>query len=214
MTLTLHWSPRSPYVRKAMVALYEKGLIDQVTIIRTAADPLIPHEGLMQLNPLSKIPTLEREAQSPLWDSRVIMEWADLTGTAGPQLFPADPQMRLEVLTLEAVGNGLLDIALPWLVELRMRPEEARYQPQIDAYRRKSISVFDWLEARISEIAGSGFHAGHLSIGVALKYFDFRFDAEAWRHNRPGLSAWFDERFSQRPSVLETEFRDDPRPQA
>ncbi|MCB5410921.1 glutathione S-transferase family protein [Pseudogemmobacter faecipullorum] len=214
MALTLHWSPRSPYVRKAMVALHEKGLMDQVSIIRTAADPLIPHEGLMQLNPLSKIPTLEREGQSPLWDSRVIMEWADLTGTSGPQLFPADPEQRLQVLTLEAVGNGLLDIALPWLVEIRMRPEAARYQPQIDAYRRKSIAVFDWLEANITSISTSGFNAGQLAIGVALKYFDFRFEAEGWRKNRPLLTAWFDDSFSQRPSVLQTEFRDDPRPLA
>jgi len=204
MTLTLHWSPRSPYVRKVMVALHEKGLIDQVKIIRTAADPLIPHEGLMQVNPLSKIPTLEREGHPPLWDSRVIMEWADITGTSSPQLFPTDPEMRLQVLTLEALGNGLLDIALPWLVEIRMRPETARYQPQIDAYRRKSISTFDWLEANITTIGPTPFNAGQLAIGVALKYFDFRFDAEGWRKNRPALTNWFEESFSQRPSVLQT----------
>lgn len=214
MTLTLHWSPRSPYVRKALVALHEKGLSDQVTLLRTFADPLIPHDGLMEINPLSKIPTLERSGLPPLYDSRVIMEWADLQGQSGPQLFPQDPEARLQTLSLEAVGNGLMDLALPWLVELRMRPEATRYQPQLDAYRRKSQSVFDWLETQIAQIAQRPFDAGQLAVGVALKYFDFRFDAEAWRQDRPQLTAWFTDSFCSRPSVLQTEFRDDARPVA
>lgn len=41
----LHWSPRSPYVRKAMVAIREKGLEGRVEIVRTAADPMIPIRG-------------------------------------------------------------------------------------------------------------------------------------------------------------------------
>lgn len=85
----LHWSPRSPYVRKAMVALHEKGLADEVETVRTHADPMIPHEELMRINPLSKIPTLEREDKPAIWDSRVICEWADTIGTSGPRLFPA-----------------------------------------------------------------------------------------------------------------------------
>lgn len=213
MSLTLHWSPRSPYVRKVMVALHEKGLADQVATLRTAADPLIPHEGLMQINPLSKIPTLEREGALPIFDSRVIMEWADATGSSGPQLFPVEPEARWQTLSLEAVGNGLLDVALPWLVEERMRPAEARYQPQIDAWRRKLNSAADWLEARIDQIAARPFDAGHLSIGVAFCYIDFRFSAENWRKDRPRLGAWHAD-FCARPSVKATEFRDDPRPTA
>ncbi|HRO15939.1 MAG TPA: hypothetical protein PLL33_13035, partial [Paracoccus sp. (in: a-proteobacteria)] len=69
---------------------------------------------------------------------------------------------------MEAVGNGLLDVALPWLVETRMRPEELRYAVQIDVYRRKLNSVADWLEARIDKIAARPFDAGHIALGVAL----------------------------------------------
>lgn len=211
MTLTLHWSPRSPYVRKVMVALHEKGLADRVTTVRTAVDPLVPHEELMRINPLSKIPTLERDEAPPIFDSRVIMEWADATGPAGPRLFPVEQEARWQTLSLEAVGNGLLDIALPWLVEVRMRPAELRYDVQIDFWRRKLNSVADWLETRIDAIAQRPFDAGHIAVGVAFSYIDFRFDAENWRQQRPRLAAWHAE-FSARPSVLATEFRDDPRP--
>lgn len=209
----LHWSPRSPYVRKVMVAFHEKDLADAIQTTRTAADPMVPHEELMQVNPLSKIPTLEREDGPPLWDSRVIMEWADRTGKSGPRLFPDAPEQREITLRDEALGTGMLDIALPWLVELHMRPPEQRSEIQIAAWRRKLASTLDWLESHIAEIDARPFDAGHLSIGVALCYLNFRFSSEGWPNNRPALAAWH-ARFRERPSVIATEFRDDPRPQA
>ncbi|WP_134680309.1 glutathione S-transferase family protein [Paracoccus ravus] len=204
----LHWSPRSPYVRKVMVALHEKGLAGQVRTIRTHADPMIPHEGLMQVNPLSKIPTLELEDGQVLFDSHVICRWADRNGT-GPVLFPEDPMAERD----EALGTGLLDVALPWLVEARLRPEEQRSEQMIAAYRSKLNRVADWLEGHAPALAARPFDIGHLSIGVALSYLDFRFGVEDWRKSRPRLAEWH-AGFAARPSVLATEFRDDPRPQA
>lgn len=210
---TLHWSPRSPYVRKAMVALHEKGLDGIVRTTRTAADPMVPHEGLMEINPLSKIPTLERDDAETIWDSRVICEWADMTGTSGPVLFPSDPQARLIALRDEATGSGILDIALTLLIETRMRPAEQQSEKLIAANRRKLFSALDWLEANIDTIAGRPFDVGHLSIGVALCYLNFRFADDNWPASRPRLAAWH-EAFRQRSSVIATEFRDDPRPAA
>jgi glutathione S-transferase len=207
----LHWSPRSPYVRKVMIALHEKGLADTVTIVRTAADPMVPHEGLMKINPLSKIPTLERENEPPLWDSRVIMEWADRVGTDGPCLFPSEPCAREMALRDEALGTGLMDIALSWLIEIYMRPEGNRYDKQIGAYRRKMASGLDWLEGNISEIATRPFDAGHISVGAALCYLKFRFAADVPIGTWPRIADWHDG-FCDRPSVALTDFRDDPRP--
>ncbi len=207
----LHWSPRSPYVRKAMVALHEKGLADKVETVRTHADPMIPHEGLMAINPLSKIPTLELEDGRVLFDSHVVCEWADLESADGPQLFPAGPAARLEAERDEALGTGLLDVALPWLVELKMRPEEQRSAQMLTVYRTKMNRVADWLEGHAARLAERPFDIGHLSIGVALCYLDFRLDAEGWREGRPALAEWH-AGFAERPSVQATSFRDDPRP--
>ena len=33
--MKLHWSPRSPFVRKVMIVLYEAGIADRVTLVRT-----------------------------------------------------------------------------------------------------------------------------------------------------------------------------------
>jgi len=206
----LHWSPRSPYVRKAMVALHEKGLAETVRTVRTYADPMIPHRALMQLNPLSKIPTLELEDGRVLFDSHVICRWADGEGTTGPNLFPEDAG-RLDADRDEALGDGLLDIALAWLVETRMRPEPQRSPELVTVYRTKLQHVADWLEEQVPALDGRPFDIGHLTIGVALCYLDFRFDAEGWRKGRPELTRWHDA-VSGRPSFQATIFRDDPRP--
>lgn len=139
------------------------------------------------------------------------MEWAAATGATGPPPFPADPEERWQTLSMGAVGNWLLDVALPWLVETRMRPEELRHAVQIDVYRRKLNSVAGWLEACIDKIAARAFDAGHIALGVAFSYFDFRFGGENWRDGRLRLAAWH-ATFAQRPSAVATEFRDDPRP--
>ena len=206
----LHWSPRSPYVRKAMVAIREKGLADRVTTLRTQADPMIPHQGLMAINPLSKIPTLELEDGRCLFDSHVICRWADMTGGTGPRLFP-DSAAGLEAERDEALGTGLLDVALPWLVEARMRPEAQRSAQMIAVYRTKLNRIADWLETHVPRLEQRPFDIGHLSIGVALSYLDFRFQDEGWRDGRPRLAAWH-RGFAARPSVQAEPFRDDPRP--
>lgn len=208
---TLHWSPRSPYVRKVMVAFYEKGLADTITTVRTAADPMVPHEGLMQINPLSKIPTLEPENGPPIWDSRLICEWADAAGCSGPTLIPVAPEPRLLALRDDATGTGLIDIAMALLIELKMRPEDQQSPDFIAANRRKMISVLDWLEAEIDTIAARPFDLGHISIGVALCYLNFRFSDRNWPSDRPRLTSWH-AGFCGRSSVAATEFRDDPRP--
>lgn len=203
----LHWSPRSPYVRKVMIALHEKGLIDQVSTVRTHVDPMIPLLGFMDFNPLSKIPTLELDDGQVLFDSHVICRWADLNGTSGPKLFPSE----LAVERDEALGTGLLDVAVSWLVEARMRPPALRSDAVIEAYRTKVRFTLDWLERHVPRLTSRPFDIGHLTIGTALCYLDFRFATEDWRKLHPSLAAWHTG-FRKRASVQATEFQDDPRP--
>jgi glutathione S-transferase len=203
----LHWSPRSPYVRKVMIALHEKGLIDRVTTVRTHVDPMIPLEGFMDINPLSKIPTLELDDGLALFDSHVVCRWVDANSSVGPRLFPSDLVAERD----ESLGTGLLDVAVPWLVEARLRPAALRSDAMISVYRTKVNRVLDWLERHVPDLAARPFDIGHLSIGTALSYLDFRFAAEDWRKNRPNLAALQND-FSSRASVKATEFQDDPRP--
>jgi glutathione S-transferase len=57
--MILHWSPRSPYVRKVMIVIHEMGLQDRVRTVRTVVGGTAPQEALMRINPVVRIPTLE-----------------------------------------------------------------------------------------------------------------------------------------------------------
>jgi glutathione S-transferase len=111
--MKLHWSPRSPYVRKVMIVAHELGLADRIETVRTVVGGMTPHLALMRDNPLGKIPTLVLEDDTVLYDSPVICEYLD-TLHDGPKLFPPWPK-RLTALRRLALGDGMLDIALTWV---------------------------------------------------------------------------------------------------
>ena len=196
--MTLHWSPRSPYVRKVMIAIAEMGLQDRVRTVRTVAGGTTPHRELMKINPVGKIPTLELPDGSAIYDSPVILEYLD-TLHAGPKLYPAAWPERLTALRRHALGQGMLDNALPLLAE-GFRPPERQSELHKDLWRAKLVACVEALENEADALASSGFTVGHLAIGVALAYLDFRFSALAWRSGHPRLAAWH-ETFDARPSV-------------
>src|SRR5436189_2219647 len=120
--MKLHWSPRSPFVRKVMIAAHELGLIDRLTCVRTVAATTRPHEALMEENPLSKIPTLVLDDGTVLYDSPVICEYLDGLHS-GTKLFPPDARARMTALRRQALGDGVLDFLL------LLRDERARLRP-------------------------------------------------------------------------------------
>ncbi len=196
--MILHWSPRSPYVRKVMIAVHELGLLDRVRTVRTVAGGTTPHRELMKINPVGKIPTLELPDGTAIYDSPVILEYLD-TLHDGPKLYPAAWPERLTALRRHALGQGMLDSALPLLAE-SFRPPERQSEPHMALWRCKLVACVDALEHEAEALASSGFTVGHLTIGVALAYLDFRFSSLAWRDGHPALSAWH-ESFNARPSV-------------
>jgi glutathione S-transferase len=196
--MKLHWSPRSPFVRKVMIVAHELGLTDRLQTVRTVVGGTTPHLELMRENPLGKIPTLVLEDGTTIYDSPVVCEYLD-TLHAGPRLFPDWPD-RLVAMRRLALGDGLLDIALAWLGE-RFRPPEKQSEPHMALWQAKIRSCVDALETEADALAASRFTIGHIAIGIALSYLDFRFQDLSWRDGHPRLAAWH-ATFDARPSVL------------
>jgi glutathione S-transferase len=118
-------------------------------------------------------------------------------------LIPDGFEDRIETLRLHALANGLIDALILWRNE-RDRPEQARSGPHLDAYAFKVGATLDHLEAiEVSRLDGRSFDLGHITLGTALGYADFRFGDLGWRSTRPILTAWFEE-FSARPSARAT----------
>jgi len=189
-----------------MIAVHETGLSDRISTVRTIVGGTTPHAELMRINPLGKIPTLELEDGTIIYDSPVIIEYLDTLHT-GPKLYPAAWPERLTALRRHALGQGMLDSALPLLSE-GFRPAEQQSEPHKALWRAKLRAGVDALEQEAEALGSSGFTVGHLAIGVALAYLDFRFGDLTWREGHPKLTVWH-ETFNARPSVAANAVVDD-----
>ncbi len=204
--MTLHWSPRSPYVRKVMIVAHELGVAERIVPVRTVVGGTTPHRELMARAPLGKIPVLELADGTVLYDSPVICDYLDSLHD-GTKLFPQAWPERGVALRRLALGDGMLDVALAWLSE-RFRPAERQSAPHMALWREKLIACIAALEAEAEALGTGSFTIGHVAIGVALGYLDFRFAELAWRDGHPALEAWY-AGFAQRESALASPQVDD-----
>ena len=199
MTMKLHWSPKSPYVRKVMVCAHEAGVADRLELIRSVAAMLKPNERLMQDNPLSKIPTLVLEDGFALFDSVVICEYLDDLGHGSA--FPKQGADKWQALRWHAFGDGLLDLAILWRNE-RERP--VPLGTLLDAFELKTRTSLKQLDDEAQALNETPFSIGHIALGCALGYLDYRFDGLGWRGLAPRLAEWYGD-ISARPSFQNTE---------
>lgn len=162
--MKLHWSPRSPFVRKVMIVLSETGLTDRVDLVRSVvAMHLPPNPDVLADNPLAKIPTLVTAEGQSLFDSRVICEYLDMQ--AGTGLFPEDPQARVAQLRWQALGDGLTDILLIWRTELTR--ETGPWQAVTEGWQVKVRAAMAKLEAEVPGAAGGALR--HRAGGADLR---------------------------------------------
>lgn len=197
--MKLHWSPKSPYVRKVMMCAQELQVTDRLTLVRSVAAMLKPNPAIMQDNPLSKIPTLVLDDGMVLFDSSVICQYLNEL-VQGPLIANTGPA-RWQALRWEAFGDGLLDVLILWRNE---REREHPIQVLMEAFELKTHAALTRLESEVPALEAATFGLGHVSLCCALGYLDYRFDALGWRNEAPGLARWYAE-MQKKPSVKSTE---------
>jgi glutathione S-transferase len=196
--MKLRYSPTSPYVRKVMVAAIELGLADGIELLPT--NVWDPETDIATHNPLGKVPALVIDDGTVLYDSPVIIEYLDSIG-AGAELIPAPGAARWEALRRQALGDGIDDAAVLRLLEGK-RPPGEKSEAWIGRQKVAVDRSLDELE-READSLGEAVTVGHIAIGCALGYLDFRFAEDNWRAERPALADWYDG-FSGRRSMMET----------
>lgn len=198
--MKLFYSPTSPYVRKVMVLLHETGQLDDVDLMGAVTSPIESNEALKSKNPLAKVPALERADGPTLFDSRVICAYLDARGSHG--LYPEGPA-RFDTLTLEALADGILDAALAMTYEMRLRPEDKRWEDWIEAQWAKIERACASLNGMWMTHLSGPLDMGQIAVACALGYVDFRHDARGWRKGNPALADWY-AAFSERESMVKT----------
>jgi glutathione S-transferase len=196
--MKLYYSPLSPFSRKARVIALELGL--KLEEINTSSRGNMEYR---RVNPLGKIPALQLDDGSVLFDSPVICEY--LNDKGGGKFFPADSLFkagtgRWKALVLQALGDGIMDAALARVYEDRYRPAELR-SADINA---NNISVIQsGLDALENITFSDPPTIGEITCACAVGYVDFRVPEINWRPTHPKLAAWY-EKFAQYPSMQAT----------
>ena len=191
--MKLRYSTTSPFVRKVHVLALETGQIDRIELVKTVTtDP-----DLGRNNPLQKVPAMELDDGSSLYDSRVICEYLD--SQAGGKFFPAPGPARWTALRRQALADGMMDAAVLRMMESK-KPENLR---SADWDQRQKLKVTQGVAALEADHLGPQLDIGTLSVVIVLDYLDFRFKAEDWRPAHPKLAAWH-KTFSERASLKKT----------
>ncbi len=198
MTLKLRYNPMSPYIRKVVVMISETGLEDRVQ--RVLTHPWTENTDIGTVNPLGKVPTLELEDGTSLYDSLVICDYLDSLHD-GPKMIPASGMERWIVLRRHALGLGITDAAALHLFEHR-RQVGQRSPGWIERQWRAATRGLDQVEREVDDF-DERLDLGQIGIACAIGIIDFRNPNCGWRETRPNLSAWWD-RLMERPSFADT----------
>ena len=174
--MQLYYSPTSPYARKCRILIRELGLL--AVVDEVDANPFEDGAGLLQANPLGRVPCLVMQDGRALTESSLIAAWLNEQASA-PWASGWDDRR------IEALGSGLLDLAVARRVEM-VRDAALFSDYWLGRRERGILRALDELEGEVSAVFAP-VSLGALTIALALDYLDFRFPESQWRHHRPDL---------------------------
>jgi glutathione S-transferase len=193
-------SHTSPFARKVRIVLAEKKIDYEFELDSPwTADSKVP-----TINPLGKIPVLVLDDGTPLFDSRVIVEYIDNV-TPNNKLFPAPNRERTEVKRWEALADGICDAAASAFLEAK-RPAPEQSASWISRQRDKISRSLDFMEAELRDkpfCMGTHISMADMATGTALGYLCFRFADINWQESHPNLARLY-AKLMQRPSFIDT----------
>ncbi|TPW32060.1 glutathione S-transferase family protein [Pararhizobium mangrovi] len=175
-------SSASPYSAKVRMAARYAGLPFEEVATDTASEG----SDLVDRNPLGKIPTVQAEDGTVVFDSRAIMQYLDRE--SGRKLYPRNTAKRTQAEVLEALCDGIMDALILVVYERRFRPEEKVHQEWIDKQWRRVERGLDHLEANLPRTA-KNLTGAHFAIAGLLGYLALRFEGK-WERGRPKLKNW------------------------
>lgn len=194
--MKLYSNPASPFARKCRVIAHELGLKLELILTKPFEDP-----DFRRVNPLGKIPALLLDDGSVLIDSPVICEYLNHTG--GGKFFPGmniwqHNTGRWKALGLQALGDGIADAAVAYMVEGRQDPVNEKQRV------RHMAAVIAGLDALERTKFAKDPTIGEIAVACALGYLVFRIPDLDWKTSRPRLAEWY-ARFCEYPSMQATE---------
>ncbi len=178
----------SPYVRIVRVAMIEKGLLIEPTIV----DPWADDSRLRKANAATRVPTLITDDGTPLCESLLIVNWLEQTRPAPewPSLFSAD---STGVMSRAGIALGVIDAAVHTIIIRKVTAPVVFDETPVGLRRSRTMAEgMARLEAVAAQMPLTGNDAPTLDAIcaiVALDYLRFRFADVPWLSTMPMLDA-------------------------
>ena len=190
--MILHGATPSPYARKTLVALEEKGIAYE----QVQATPFPKTPELLKMHPMGKIPILELDDGTFVPDSSVICAYLERAHPE-PSLYPADPKDFARALFIEEYADTrIIDSVGQIFFEKFVKPNV--FQQETDEERVKDLlenalpPTMDYLESQIakgSETVLDTFSIADVALGAHLggmHYAGVELDRDRW----PGVAGY------------------------
>ena len=188
--MKLYGFPLSPFVRKVMVGIKEKGLDAELV----PSNPGQPDAEFLAVSPLGKIPAF-RDGDFTLADSTAIVTYLDAKYPE-PALIPAAPEARGRAVWFEEVADTVfIPAGAPIVIHRFLRPQLFGTEGDEEAAKAGEEAVLKPLDYLEGELGADGwlddaFTVGDLSVACTIKtlgYAGWSLDAARY----PKLAAWY-----------------------
>ena len=197
--MKLVYSPPSPFVRKVTTLIHHADLHDRIELINVKTTALSVAEEARAANPLGKIPVMILENGNAIFDSRVITRYLD--ELAGSNLYLEEN--IYDILTLEALADGIMESAVSITYESKLRPENEQSPSWIEAQWSKVLHAVKSLDSGEFDAMDGEMNMGQIAVACSLGYLDFRHDARQWRSGHSNLASWND-KMMKLPALIKT----------
>ncbi len=197
--MKLVYSPPSPFVRKVTTLIHHADLHDRIELINVKTTALSVAEEARTANPLGKIPVMILEDGKAIFDSRVITRYLD--DLAGSNLY--SQENIYDILTLEALADGIMESAVSITYESKLRPENEQSPSWMEAQWSKVLHAIKALDNGEFKAMNGEMNMGQVAAACALGYLDFRHDARQWRSGHSNLASWND-KMMKLPALIKT----------
>ena len=196
----------SPFVRIARVAMIEKGLDIEPTIV----DPWADDARLRSANTAARVPTLVLDDGTPLSECLLIVQWLEATrpAPAWPSVLGADPVRVAGVLSRTGVAIGAIEASTITIITRKVTAPVLFDETPVGLRRRRSmIEGMHRLEAMAGDLAmPAGGQPPTLDVIAAVTLFDYqqlRYGDQPWLPATPRLQA-LAEAWRARPSFAKS----------
>ncbi|MCL2591114.1 MAG: glutathione S-transferase N-terminal domain-containing protein [Betaproteobacteria bacterium] len=194
-------SVNSPYTRKVRVVFAEKKIdYDFVAVSHEEFGAKVTPS-----NPLSKVPVLILDDETPIFDSRVIVEYLDGV-VHHDKLLPDSARECAEVRCWEALADGISDASVLVALEQR-RPLEQQSGSWVQRQREKVEQGLAFIANSLNDgrsyCVGIHFSLADVAVGCMLGWLLLRLPEIKWQAEYPALAGFY-ERLMQRPSFVAT----------